>query len=249
MILKADSECSNQSARTRRLIWAFAGPSLPAYVLRHVFTWPRAIKNEINMFVLCRHTQTAHAATKLHMRFLLCYSLSYGSYPIVSKNITSRALRSLVWPCTIRIMPESRFCHDAAVITSTWFILYFPAHVSVVYVSVYMNRSWCTQTPEKMRAAPSEKVSSSMRRMHRFIICMRKVSSGHLPSIDTFYSIQWFCKWTAKTLIGIRGCAGWSRPSLYAYAWRHAFACRGPCIFEYMLWAKNQISLFIRVVR
>ena len=44
-------------------------------------------------------------------------------------------------------------------------------------------------------ASPSKNVSSSMRKMHRFrfILRMRKVSSGHLFSIDTFYSVQWVC--------------------------------------------------------
>ena len=50
---------------------------------------------------------------------------------------------------------------------------------------------------------------------------MRKLSSGHLLSIETFYSIQWFCLQTAKALIRLRGCAGWSGPSLSAYTRRH----------------------------
>ena len=40
--------------------------------------------------------------------------------------------------------------------------------------------------------APSEKVSSSMRKNAQIQILrrMRKVSSGHLLSIDTFYNVQ-----------------------------------------------------------
>ena len=37
--------------------------------------------------------------------------------------------------------------------------------------------------------------------------CMRKVSSGYLLSIKTFYSVQRVCLRTAKTLIRLRRCA------------------------------------------
>ena len=76
-------------------------------------------------------------------------------------------------------------------------------------------------------AALSEKVSSSMRK-----ICgstfphMRKVSSGHLFSIEIFYSIQWFCLRTVKALIRLH--AVWSGPSLSAYTRKLIFAWRGP---------------------
>ena len=65
--------------------------------------------------------------------------------------------------------------------------------------------------------------------MHRlwFIQRIRKLSFVPLLSIDTFYSVQWFCQRTAKTLIRLRRCAGWSGPSLSAYARRHFFAWRG----------------------
>ena len=44
------------------------------------------------------------------------------------------------------------------------------------------------------------------------------------------FSSKWFCLRIAKALIRLRGCAGWSGPSLSAYAWRHGlFAWRGPC--------------------
>ena len=46
---------------------------------------------------------------------------------------------------------------------------------------------------------------------------MRKVQSGLLLSIDTFYRIQWFWQRTAKALIRLRGCADGSVPSLSAY--------------------------------
>ena len=61
----------------------------------------------------------------------------------------------------------------------------------------------------------------------QIILHMRKMSSGSLLSIHTFCSIQWFCYGAVKALIRLRGCAGWSGPSLSAYARRHVFACRG----------------------
>ena len=60
------------------------------------------------------------------------------------------------------------------------------------------------------------------------ILHLRRVSFGHLFSIETFYSIQWFCLRTANALIRLRRFAGWSWPSLSAYARRHFFAWRGP---------------------
>ena len=57
--------------------------------------------------------------------------------------------------------------------------------------------------------------------------CISAISSGQVLSIETFYSIQWFCLRTAKALIRLRGCAGWSGPSLSAYVQRHVFAWRG----------------------
>ena len=58
---------------------------------------------------------------------------------------------------------------------------------------------------------------------------IRKVSSGSLLSIHTFWSIlfQWLFKRTVKILIRLCGWAGWSAPSL-AYARRHVFAWCGP---------------------
>ena len=55
----------------------------------------------------------------------------------------------------------------------------------------------------------------------RIILHMCKVSSMHLLFIETFYSIQWFCLWTAKALIRLHGCTGWSGSSLSTYTWRH----------------------------
>ena len=57
---------------------------------------------------------------------------------------------------------------------------------------------------------------------------MRNISSGPLLSIQTFCSIQWFCLRTLKALIRLREGAGWSGPSLFAYARRPVFAQRGP---------------------
>ena len=60
----------------------------------------------------------------------------------------------------------------------------------------------------------------------RFTPHMRKVSSGHYVSIDTFYSFNWLLV-DSEDLDQMRGCAGWSGPSLPAYALRHVFAWRG----------------------
>ena len=59
-----------------------------------------------------------------------------------------------------------------------------------------------------------------------------------LLSFNTFCSIQWFCQWTVTALIRLRGCAGWSRPLLSAYAQRHVFAWHGQILislFEFSL--------------
>ena len=60
------------------------------------------------------------------------------------------------------------------------------------------------------------------------ILRMRKVLSGHLVSIDTFYSFQQCLQRTAKALLRLQGCAGWSWPSLSVYARTQIFAWRGP---------------------
>ena len=57
---------------------------------------------------------------------------------------------------------------------------------------------------------------------------MHKLSSGHLLSIETFCSSQWFWLLAAKALIRLRGCAIWSGPLLSAYARRLVFAWLGP---------------------
>ena len=49
-------------------------------------------------------------------------------------------------------------------------------------------------------------------RTFRFIPRMRMRNGlfGHLLSIETWFSIQWFCLRTAKAMIRLRGCAVWS---------------------------------------
>ena len=69
----------------------------------------------------------------------------------------------------------------------------------------------------------------------RFIPCMSKVLLGHILSIDTFYSVQWFCYRTAKALIWTWGCAGRSGPLLSAYARRHNFTWLGQYHISLML--------------
>ena len=53
-----------------------------------------------------------------------------------------------------------------------------------------------------------------------------------LLSIHTFCSIQWIYQRTVKALIRLRGCAGWSGPSLSACARRHIIAWRGQSILQ-----------------
>ena len=75
----------------------------------------------------------------------------------------------------------------------------------------------------------AKSVFKHMQNAHvQIILRMRKVSSGPFLSFHTFCCIQWFCYRTVKALFRLRGCAGWSGPSLSAYARRHVFAWRGP---------------------
>ena len=86
-------------------------------------------------------------------------------------------------------------------------------------------------------AASSEKSASKYVQKVRIhiILHMRKVSSGPLLSIHTLCSIQCFCWWTVKTVIRLRGCAGWSGPSLSAFARKQVFAWRGLIGFASLL--------------
>ena len=60
-------------------------------------------------------------------------------------------------------------------------------------VSIHLkwNASFNYMGPAKRKGAVFEHVP----KMHifRFIVRMRKVSSGHLLATDTFYDVQWFC--------------------------------------------------------
>ena len=62
-------------------------------------------------------------------------------------------------------------------------------------------------------------------RIH-IILCMHKVSSGPLLSIDTFYSIQWF-RWQQRPWSDCANAQADLAPSLSAYARRHVFAWWG----------------------
>ena len=73
------------------------------------------------------------------------------------------------------------------------------------------------------------------------ILRMHKVSSGHSLPIHTFCSVQWFCYRTVKALIRLHGRAGWSEPSLSAYARRHVFAHRGPYDITICTWKLHLI--------
>ena len=88
----------------------------------------------------------------------------------------------------------------------------------------YNKEGWNKMGRVKRKAAFKHAQHSQI---HIFLH-MRKVSSGHLLFIETFCSLQWFCLRTAKALIRLRECAGWSGLSLSAYAWRRIFAGRGP---------------------
>ena len=67
-----------------------------------------------------------------------------------------------------------------------------------------------------------------MRRLRSFYACVKYHSGICSPFIHSECSIQWLCWRTVKALIRLRGCAGWSGPSLSAYTRRHVFAWRGP---------------------
>ena len=40
------------------------------------------------------------------------------------------------------------------------------------------------------------------------------VFSEYSLSVDIYYNIHWFCKWTTKALISLGECPGWSGPAL-----------------------------------
>ena len=65
-----------------------------------------------------------------------------------------------------------------------------------------------------------------------FVSCTCTKSHTGISSIstETFYSIHWFCLWTAKALIRLHGCAGWAGPLLSAYTLRHILARHDPSI-------------------
>ena len=67
------------------------------------------------------------------------------------------------------------------------------------------------------------------------ILHMCKVLFRHLLSTGIFYSIQWFCLQTAKTLIRLCRWAGWSGSSLSSYTWRHVFTWPGPYVLMFVL--------------
>ena len=78
-------------------------------------------------------------------------------------------------------------------------------------------------------AVSNEKVLSSMRKMCGFTSsCTCAKSHPDIYSPMKHFNIQWFYFWTTKVLIRLRECAGWSGPSLSAYARKHVSAWRGP---------------------
>ena len=60
-----------------------------------------------------------------------------------------------------------------------------------------------------------------------------KSHRGICPPFKHSIGLQWFCLRTAKVLIRLQGCAGWSGPSLSAYARRQVFAWHSPNGMEY----------------
>ena len=68
---------------------------------------------------------------------------------------------------------------------------------------VYVHISLCAASTEKCVFKHAQNVRIQ-------ILCMRKVLFAHLPSIETFYNVQWFCERTANAQIRLHGCAGWS---------------------------------------
>ena len=57
-----------------------------------------------------------------------------------------------------------------------------------------------------------------------------QIHPGICAPLITFYNVQWFVEGTVKTLIRLRGSAGWSGPSLSDYARSHVFARRRSCV-------------------
>ena len=89
-------------------------------------------------------------------------------------------------------------------------------------------RSFCHVLAVMTHVKRKRSVEHAQNMCIHIIRCMRKVSSGPLLSSYTFYSIQWFRLRAVKALIRVRGCAGWSGPSLSAYARIDVFEWRCP---------------------
>ena len=102
-----------------------------------------------------------------------------------------------------------------------------------------IKRLWCSLWQEKnnnisyMGSAKQNCLEYAQNVRIHIILHMPNVSSGHLLSIETFCSIQWFCLWTVKAWIRLHRCAVWSGlhcPHIPALARRHIYARRGPYV-------------------
>ena len=91
---------------------------------------------------------------------------------------------------------------------------------------------WTTSTVKAFKHAQSAQI--------QIILCIGTVSPGHLLSIETFFSRQYFCFLIAKALKRLRGCAGCSRLSMSAYARRNVFAWPSPHINRRSLFPKTK---------
>ena len=99
--------------------------------------------------------------------------------------------------------------------------------MSVSFLDVFFTFYYILLYGPRQAKKRLQKETSNMRKMCEFTSGTCAVSSNYLLSIETFYSIQRFCLRTAKALVRLRGCAGWSGPSLSVYARRHVFVWRG----------------------
>ena len=89
------------------------------------------------------------------------------------------------------------------------------------FQSTFSEKKKKTMSADNIITTHSLATSSVAQNAVRFILRMRKVSSGHLLSIDTNYNVSCFCERTAKALIRLRVRAVWYGPSLSVYAQRH----------------------------
>ena len=107
-------------------------------------------------------------------------------------------------------------------------------HVLANSRHIYDVTIWLSRTTDNSNIfIRSREVRDNESRLYlkRHVFVMDPISPDKdLCYTDKVYSIQWFCKCTVKAQIRLRGCAGWSGPSLSTYARKHVSTWRGPAI-------------------